>query len=65
MTPGACTQLSTPPTSQQVLPEAFPTDRAPRALYGNAGMALTLATHLPCGFVGLSKGEAWCLPEQC
>lgn len=29
MTPGSYTQLSTPPTLQQVLPEAFPADRLP------------------------------------
>lgn len=30
MTPGSCMQLFTPPTLQQVLPEAFPTDWLPK-----------------------------------
>lgn len=53
MTPGSCTQLSTPPTLQQLCPKAFFNRLTPQALYGNAKMVLTLAaprSHLPHRF---------------
>lgn len=47
ITPGSCTQLSTPPTLQQVLPEVFPTDQLPSLVWKcRDGSGLSLL--LPC-----------------